>query len=163
LEDERVTIELINDGTHLHPSVLELAFRSAGAERVAFITDAMGATGMGDGRYPLGPMEVEVRDGVARLVEGGSIAGSTLTLDRALRRAVTVDGLPVEHAVQALSANPARLLGVHERVGSLERGKDADLVVLDGDFALAGVMRRGEWVVEPQAGGRAVTGRRNRP
>ena len=93
LEDERVTVELINDGTHLHPAVLELAFRSVGADRVAFITDAMGAAGMGDGTYPLGPMEVRVLDGVARLVEGGSIAGSTLTLDRAYRRAVTVDGL----------------------------------------------------------------------
>ena len=152
LEDERVTVELINDGTHLHPAVLELAFGSAGAGRVAFITDAMGAAGMGDGRYPLGPLEVEVRDGVARLAEGGSIAGSTLTLDEAFRRAVTVDGLPVEDAVRALSANPARLLGVDDRTGSLEVGKYADLVVLDADFGLAGVMRRGEWVVRPAAG-----------
>lgn len=149
LEDERITVELINDGTHLHPAVLELAFGSAGAARVAFITDAMGAAGMGDGVYPLGPMEVEVREGVARLVEGGSIAGSTLTLDVALRRAVTVDGLPVESAVRALSANPARLLGVADRVGSLDVGKDADLVVLDEDFTLTAVMRRGEWVVPP--------------
>lgn len=152
LEDERVTVELINDGTHLHPAVLELAFGSAGAGRVAFITDAMGAAGMGDGRYPLGPLEVEVRDGVARLAEGGSIAGSTLTLDHAFRRAVTVDGLPVEDAVRALSANPARLLGVDDRTGSLEVGKYADLVVLDADFGLAGVMRQGEWVVRPDAG-----------
>lgn len=152
LEDERVTVELINDGTHLHPAVLELAFGSAGAGRVAFITDAMGAAGMGDGRYPLGPLEVEVRDGVARLAEGGSIAGSTLTLDEAFRRAVTVDGLPVEDAVRALSANPARLLGVDDRTGSLEVGKYADLVVLDADFGLAGVMRQGEWVVRPAAG-----------
>jgi N-acetylglucosamine-6-phosphate deacetylase len=149
LEDERVTVELINDGTHLHPAVLELAFGSAGAGRVAFITDAMGAAGMGDGRYPLGPLEVEVRDGVARLVEGGSIAGSTLTLDHAFRRAVTVDGLPVEDVVRALSANPARLLGIDDRTGSLQAGKHADLVVLDAEFHLAGVMRQGEWVVHP--------------
>lgn len=151
LEDERVTVELINDGTHLHPAALRLAFRHAGAGRVAFITDAMDAAGFGDGRYMLGPLEVEVADGVARLVEGGSIAGSTLTLDRALRRAVTVDGLPVEDAVAALSANPARLLGLDDRIGSLEAGKDADLVVLDADFVLRGVMRRGEWVVDPRA------------
>ncbi|MCC5479894.1 N-acetylglucosamine-6-phosphate deacetylase [Streptomyces sp. NPDC059680] len=149
LEDERVTVELINDGTHLHPAALELAFHRAGADRVAFITDAMDAAGIGDGRYMLGPLEVEVSEGVARLVEGGSIAGSTLTLDRAFRRAVTVDRLPVEDAVQALSANPARLLGLSDRVGSLEPGKDADLLVLDGDFGLKGVMRRGEWVVIP--------------
>ncbi|QIJ63364.1 N-acetylglucosamine-6-phosphate deacetylase [Streptomyces sp. JB150] len=152
LEDERVTVELINDGTHLHPAALELAFRHAGPSRVAFITDAMDAAGFGDGRYMLGPLEVEVADGVARLVEGGSIAGSTLTLDRAFKRAVTVDRLPVTDVVAALSANPARLLGMDDRIGSLEPGKDADLVLLDGDFEPVGVMRRGEWVVEPQLG-----------
>jgi len=152
LEDERVTVELIDDGTHLHSSVVQLAFRAAGSGRVALITDAMGAAGMGDGRYPLGSMEVEVSGGVARLVEGGSIAGSTLTLDVAFRRAVTVDGLPVPDAVRALSANPARLLGIDDRTGSLETGKDADLVVLDGEFAVAGVLRRGAWVVHPGAG-----------
>ncbi|MGW2713034.1 N-acetylglucosamine-6-phosphate deacetylase, partial [Streptomyces sp. NPDC001356] len=150
LEDERVTVELINDGVHLHPAALELAFHHAGADRVAFITDAMDAAGTGDGRYMLGPLEVEVSEGVARLVEGGSIAGSTLTLDRAFQRAVTVDKLSVEDAVTALSANPARLLGLSDRVGSLEPGKDADLVLLDADFALKGVMRQGEWVVAPQ-------------
>jgi N-acetylglucosamine-6-phosphate deacetylase len=152
LEDERVTVELINDGTHLHPAALQLAFHHAGADRVAFITDAMDAAGFGDGRYRLGPLEVEVSEGVARLVEGGSIAGSTLTLDRAFQRAVSVDRLPVEDIVAALSANPARLLGLYDTVGSLEPGKDADLVVLDAEFALKGVMRRGEWVVDPQLG-----------
>ncbi len=150
LQDDRVTVELINDGTHLHPAALELAFCHAGADRVAFITDAMDAAGFGDGRYMLGPLEVEVSEGVARLVEGGSIAGSTLTLDRAFKRAVTIDRLPVEDVVRALSANPARLLGMDDRIGSLEPGKDADLVVLDADFDLKGVMRRGEWVVDPQ-------------
>ncbi|MFG2097850.1 N-acetylglucosamine-6-phosphate deacetylase [Streptomyces sp. NPDC048612] len=152
LEDERVTVELIDDGTHLHPAVLQMAVREAGAERVAFITDAMGAAGMSDGRYPLGPMQVEVRDGVARISEGptaGSIAGSTLTLDRAFKRAVTVDGLTVDQAVQALSANPARLLGLAGRTGALQTGKDADLVVLDAAYDVVGVMRRGEWLVRP--------------
>ncbi|MEX2969479.1 N-acetylglucosamine-6-phosphate deacetylase [Streptomyces sp. C184] len=155
LEDERITVELINDGTHLHPSVLQLAVRQAGDGRVAFITDAMGAAGMNDGMYPLGPMQVEVKDGVARISGGptaGSIAGSTLTLDRAFRRAVTVDGLTVDQAVQALSATPARLLGIDDRTGSLSYGKDADLVVLDAAYAVVGVMRRGEWLVHPQKG-----------
>ncbi|MGW7252852.1 N-acetylglucosamine-6-phosphate deacetylase [Streptomyces sp. NPDC054834] len=152
LQDERVTVELINDGTHLHPAALELAFRHAGAARVAFITDAMDAAGVGDGRYMLGPLEVEVREGVARLVEGGSIAGSTLTLDRAFKRAVTIDRLPVQDVVAALSANPARLLGIDDRAGSLEPGRYADLVLLDEEFDLKGVMRRGEWVVDPQLG-----------
>ncbi|OOQ51254.1 N-acetylglucosamine-6-phosphate deacetylase [Streptomyces antibioticus] len=150
LEDERVTVELINDGTHLHPAALELAFRHAGADRVAFITDAMDAAGIGDGRYMLGPLEVEVSEGVARLVEGGSIAGSTLTQDRAFKRAVTVDRLPVEDVVAALSTNPARLLGLSDTIGSLAPGKDADLVLLDENFDLKGVMRKGAWVVDPQ-------------
>ncbi|MFF1376482.1 N-acetylglucosamine-6-phosphate deacetylase [Streptomyces sp. NPDC058308] len=149
LEDERITVELINDGTHLHPASFGLAFHHAGASRVALITDAMDAAGFGDGRYMLGPLEVEVKDSVARLVEGGSIAGSTLTQDRAFKRSVTVDGLSVEDTVRAISVNPARLLGQYDRIGSLEPGKDADLVVLDAAFDLKGVMRKGEWVVEP--------------
>ncbi|MGW0603490.1 N-acetylglucosamine-6-phosphate deacetylase [Streptomyces sp. NPDC002640] len=150
LEDERVTVELIDDGVHLHPGALGLAFRHAGGRRVALITDAMDAAGFGDGRYLLGPLEVDVVDGVARLTEGGSIAGSTLTLDRAFRRAVTEDGLPVEEVVAAISSTPARLLGLDDRIGSLEPGKDADLVVLDAEFALRGVMRKGAWVVDPR-------------
>lgn len=149
LEDERITVELINDGTHLHPAAFELAFHHAGAARTALITDAMDAAGFGDGRYMLGPLEVEVLDSVARLVDGGSIAGSTLTLDRAFKRSVTVDGLPVEDVVRAISANPAKLLGMYDEIGSLEPGKDADLVVLDERFDLAGVMRKGQWVVAP--------------
>ncbi|MFI6940603.1 N-acetylglucosamine-6-phosphate deacetylase [Streptomyces sp. NPDC050418] len=156
LEDERVTVELINDGTHLHPASLEMAFHHAGAARVAFITDAMDAAGFGDGRYMLGPLAVEVKDSVARLVtedgSEGSIAGSTLTLDRAFKRAVTIDRLPIEDVVRAISANPAKLIGAYDEVGSLEPGKWADLVVLDGGYAVVGVMRRGEWVVDPQLG-----------
>ncbi|RKE20616.1 N-acetylglucosamine-6-phosphate deacetylase [Streptomyces sp. TLI_171] len=148
LEDERVTVELVNDGIHLHPSVVELAYGTAGAERVALITDAMGAAGMGDGLYPLGPLQVRVENGVARLVEGGSIAGSTLTLDVAFQRAVTVLGLSLNQAVTSLSTVPARLLGLGDTLGTLEAGKNADLVVLDSDsYQLVAVMRRGEWIV----------------
>ncbi|MFE2110355.1 N-acetylglucosamine-6-phosphate deacetylase [Kitasatospora sp. NPDC059463] len=147
LEDERVTVELINDGVHLHPSVLDLAYGTAGASRVALITDAMGAAGMGDGLYPLGPLQVEVKDGVARLVEGGAIAGSTLTLDVAFKRSVTINGLSLNQAVESLSTVPARLLGLADRIGSLEPGKSADLAVVDSTtYDLVAVMRRGEWI-----------------
>ncbi|MCX4747363.1 N-acetylglucosamine-6-phosphate deacetylase [Kitasatospora sp. NBC_01287] len=147
LEDERVTVELINDGTHLHPSVLDLAYGTAGAARVALITDAMGAAGMGDGLYPLGPLQVQVLDGVARLVEGGSIAGSTLTLDVAFKRSVTVNKLSLAQTVQSISTTPATLLGLGDTLGSLAVGKRADLAILDSSsYDLLGVVRRGEWI-----------------
>ncbi|WP_328806736.1 N-acetylglucosamine-6-phosphate deacetylase [Streptacidiphilus fuscans] len=147
LEDERVTVELIGDGVHLHPSVVDLAFRGAGAERVALVTDAMDAAGFGDGDYMLGPLAVKVREGVARLAEGGSIAGSTLTLDVAFKRAVTINGLPLETVSRMLSLNPARQLGLSDRIGSLEVGKRADLVVLDEQYEVVAVMRDGVWAV----------------
>jgi len=148
LEDERVTVELVNDGVHLHPAVLDLAFGRVGAARVSLITDAMGAAGMGDGLYPLGPLQVRVTDGVARLVEGGSIAGSTLTLDTAFKRTVAVNGRSLEDAVRMLSTTPAALLGRSDEIGSLRAGSYADLVVLDSvSYDLVAVMRRGHWVV----------------
>ncbi|WP_030241727.1 amidohydrolase family protein, partial [Streptomyces sp. NRRL S-350] len=116
--------------------------------RVALITDAMGAAGMGDGLYPLGPLQVDVKDGVAMLPDGSSIAGSTLTLDRVFRRALTLGKLTLHQAVESLSATPARLLGLSDAIGSLETGKLADLVVVDSEtFDLVAVMRRGRWVL----------------
>jgi N-acetylglucosamine-6-phosphate deacetylase len=146
LQDSAVTVELINDGVHLHPGIVGLAFAAAGAERVAFITDAMSAAGMPDGTYPLGPMTARVEGGIARLADGDSIAGSTLTLDRALRSAVLENGLPITDAVRALSSTPARTLGIADRVGTIETGKQADLVVLDADLRVAGVLWGGRWV-----------------
>jgi N-acetylglucosamine-6-phosphate deacetylase len=148
LQDERVTVELINDGVHVHPAMLRLAYEVAGAGRTALITDAMSATGMGDGTYVLGSMDVTVIDGVAR-IEGGSIAGSTLTMDVAFRRAVQEVGLTLPEAVQVASLTPARVLGIDDRVGSIAVGKAADLVVLSDELEVVGVMKRGAWIVEP--------------
>ncbi|SDH88676.1 N-acetylglucosamine-6-phosphate deacetylase [Nonomuraea jiangxiensis] len=150
LEDERVTVELINDGVHVHPAMLRLAYEVAGPGRTALITDAMSATGLGDGDYVLGPMRVRVADGVARLVEGGSIAGSTLTMDVAFRRSVREVGLSMPEAVQVASLTPARVLGLADRIGSIAVGKAADLVVLSDTLEVTGVMKDGGWVTEPR-------------
>lgn len=145
LEDERIAIELINDGVHLHDAITAMALTTAGPGRTALITDAMAAAGMPDGDYTLGHLEVRVSDGIARLAGEGAIAGSTLTMDTALRRAVRDLRVPIVEAVHAASTTPARLLGLGDRLGSLEPGRRADLVVLDDDLAVTAVMVRGAW------------------
>lgn len=139
--DERVTVELILDGEHVHPDVAKLVFEQAPG-RVALITDAMAAAGSADGRYLLGSLEVEVTDGLARLVEGDSIAGSTLTLDRALRLAIE-SGIPAASAVAAMTSTPARVLGLGHRFGRLAAGHAADAVLLDHDWNVQAVWADG--------------------
>lgn len=145
LEDERVVVELVADGTHLHPLTLAHAARSAGPARTALVTDAMAATGMADGPYVLGDLVVDVVGGVARLRDGGAIAGSTLTLDAALRHATLVAGVPFEDALAAVTSVPARVLGRTD-VGHLEVGARGDVVVLDDDLTVGCVYRGGELV-----------------
>lgn len=145
LEDRRVTVELICDGVHLHPAVVRTAVVAAGPDRVTLVTDAMDAAGTGDGDYLLGGLAVRVDGGVARLVDGGAIAGSTLTMDRAFRFVVEA-GIAIPDAVRMASTTPARLLGLAGRVGELRAGLDADLVVLNGEFGLVDVMAKGSWL-----------------
>ncbi|MEV8212642.1 N-acetylglucosamine-6-phosphate deacetylase [Leifsonia sp. NPDC077715] len=137
-----VTLEIVNDGVHVHPEVVRMAFASAPG-RLALVTDAMAAAGSADGDYLLGSLEVEVRDGVARLAGGGSIAGSTLTLDDALRRAVKEVGLPVTDAVRAVTETPAAAIGRGGDLGRLQPGYRADAVLLDDRFAVQRVFRDG--------------------
>ena len=146
LDDERVTVELICDFVHVHPTMLRLAATYAGRDRTVLITDAMSATDAVDGRYHLGRLEVDVRDGVATVAETGALAGSTLTMDAAFRNLVRGAGLGVLDAVRATSGRPAEVLGVAERTGSLRTGLAADLVVLDEQLRPARVLRNGEWV-----------------
>ena len=148
LDDERITIELICDLVHLHPTVVRLAARHAGRDRTVLITDAMSATDAADGRYTLGRLEVDVHGGVATLADNGSLAGSTLTMDNAFRNLVRGAKLGILDAVHATSRKPAELLGIADRTGCLRPGLDADIVVLDGDLRPLKVSRRGEWVAE---------------
>jgi N-acetylglucosamine-6-phosphate deacetylase len=148
LEDPRVTVEVITDGVHVDPALYRLVCRSAGGDRVSLVTDSMAAAGMSDGRYRLGPLAVDVVGGVARVADTQTIAGSTATMDHQFRFAVHNGGLPRDEAVMAAvrqsSINPARALGFPP--AELRSGASADLVVLDAELAVVGVMRRGSWV-----------------
>jgi N-acetylglucosamine-6-phosphate deacetylase len=135
---DHVTLEIINDGVHVHPDVVRLAFAGAHG-RVALVTDAMAAAGAADGAYRLGALEVVVEGGVARLLEGGSIAGSTLTQDIALRRAVVDSGIPLDEAIGALTVAPAAAIGRAHDLGRLDPGYAADAVLLTPDLAVEAV------------------------
>ncbi|MGC5660029.1 N-acetylglucosamine-6-phosphate deacetylase [Micromonospora sp. WMMD723] len=145
LEAPNVVCELVADGVHLHDGMLTFAATVAGPERIALVTDAMAAAGMPDGEYELGGQPVTVADGVARLARDGAIAGSTLTMDAALRHAVTA-GIPITDAVRMVATTPARAIGLGDRVGALQTGRRADLVVLDDELTVVRVMRAGTWL-----------------
>ncbi|MCC6270683.1 MAG: N-acetylglucosamine-6-phosphate deacetylase [Microbacteriaceae bacterium] len=140
--DDRVTIELILDGHHVHPDVARMVFRSA-SDRVALITDAMAAAGAADGEYHLGSLDVTVHEGLAVLSGTDSIAGSTLTQDAALRLAVTQAGIPPLDAIAALTSTPSRALGLEHRFGYLTVGFAADAVILNQGFSVEGVWADG--------------------
>ncbi|RZU71975.1 N-acetylglucosamine 6-phosphate deacetylase [Micromonospora kangleipakensis] len=145
LDAPNVVCELVADGVHLHDGMLGFATSVAGPERAALITDAMAAAGMPDGEYELGGQQVTVADGVARLARGGAIAGSTLTMDAALRHAVAA-GVALPDACRMVATTPARAIGLGDRVGALQPGLRADLVLLDDDLNVVRVMRAGSWV-----------------
>lgn len=140
-----VVCELIADGVHLHDGTLAFAATVTGADRAALITDAISAAGMPDGRYELGGQHIVVADRVVRLAADGSLAGSTLTMDAALRRAVRA-GVPLVDAVRMAATTPARAIGLGDRVGALTPGLRADLVMLDPNLHVQRVMRAGTWL-----------------
>lgn len=142
-EDDRVVIEVILDGLHVHPDVVRLAFTSAPG-RVALVTDAMAAAGSTDGDYQLGSLAVTVADGRAVLRGTDTIAGSTLTLDRALRLAMDAVGLSPREAVEAVTLTPAKALGLEKRHGLLAIGFAADAVLLDHEWGVTEVWAAGE-------------------
>jgi N-acetylglucosamine-6-phosphate deacetylase len=146
LDDERVSVELICDLVHVHPSVIRMAARHAGLERTVLVTDAIAAAGVGDGIYDVGGLAVTVKDGVPTLAGGASLAGSTLTMDAAFRNLVRGCGLSILEAVTATSTQPAELLGLAKSTGRLATGLAADLVIMDESLRPTAVMRQGEWV-----------------
>ncbi|MBF4615644.1 N-acetylglucosamine-6-phosphate deacetylase [Curtobacterium sp. VKM Ac-1376] len=143
--DDRVTLELILDGVHVHPVVADTLFRAAPG-RVALITDAMGAAGAADGSYRLGSLDVTVTDGVAHVAGTDTIAGSTLTQDVALRNAASLAGRTLPEAVAALTSVPAAALGLGDRLGRLAPGFTADLVALSPSLEVRRVWGAGREV-----------------
>ncbi|HEY9303519.1 MAG TPA: amidohydrolase family protein, partial [Mycobacterium sp.] len=150
LEDARVTVELIADGVHVHPAMQRAVMETAGADRVALVTDATAAAGLGNGEFQLGTVQIEVVGQVARVRGTSTIAGSTATMDQLFRAAADLGpdrDAALVAAVQMTSTTPARALGLGD-VGNLRPGSDANLVVLDGDLHVARVMVDGDWLVD---------------
>lgn len=160
LEDPRVTVEIIADGVHIDPALYRHVCRSAGPDRVDLVTDAMAAAGVTDGPYRIGPLAVQVTDGVAHLAGTDTIAGSTATMDRLFRFAVQHCGLARDDALRAAvlqsSINPARALGLPDPM--LAPGNRADLVILDEALTVTAVIHRGEPVPGISVSGISVSG-----
>jgi N-acetylglucosamine-6-phosphate deacetylase len=146
----KLVVEVIGDGVHLADETVAMLFDLVGPGQIALVTDAMAAAGMPDGRYPLGPMTVDVADGVARLASEpgttGAIAGGTARLLDVVRRAVNQAGVCLVDAVTAATATPARLLGLDGDVGDAAPGLRADLLITDADLLPRAVLRAGRWV-----------------
>lgn len=140
---DQLSAELIADGVHAHPAAVKLLYRAKGPDRFVLVTDASPAAGLAEGECTLGGQKVQLLAGIPRL-DDGTLAGSTLTMNRALAGAVEMAGMPIEEAVAAATVNPARVLGLEARKGSLGLGKDADVVVLNRSFEVLLTVSRGE-------------------
>ena len=138
MDDPECMVELICDGYHIHPSAIRAAFRMFGPERVILISDSMRATGMENGTYELGGQEVTVKDRKA-VLKDGTLAGSATNLYGCMCKAVEF-GIPLEQAIMAVTANPARSIGIFDRVGSIRIGKQADLLLVSENLELKRVI-----------------------
>lgn len=137
---DQLTVEIIADGVHLPPSLLQLIYKQKGPSRIALITDSMRAAGMGPGESILGGlkngMKIIVEDGVAKLPDRMAFAGSVATADLLVRNMVKLVGLPLLHAVQMITTTPAEICRIAAKKGSLTVGKDADIVLFDDDIQI---------------------------
>lgn len=143
-DSKHVMAEIICDNVHIHPAVVRATFAMMGADRMILISDSMRATGMPDGTYTLGGLDVNVNGNRATLVDGGALAGSVTNLMDCMRTVVKVMDIPLETAVACATANPAKSLGVYDTYGSISAGKKADIVLLDEELALKMVIKDGQ-------------------
>ena len=147
LLDDRVTVSVIADGIHTHPASLQLALRCKGPDRVALVTDAIAGAGMESGVYELQGRPIHVAGGTSRLADG-TLAGSSLTLDQAVRNIVQLAGASVPDALRMATAVPARVLGLHERKGRLQVGCDADIALFDAQMRVQMTFVEGQLVYQ---------------
>lgn len=152
LSCDAIYAQVIVDFVHIHPAVVKVLVRAKGLDRAVLITDAMRATGMPDGVYDLGGQNVTVVDGAARLASG-SLAGSTLTLDRAVRNVMQAAGLSLDEALRMATLTAAQSIGVADHKGSLEPGKDADVVLLDAEHRVVMTIVGGQVVYRANGAG----------
>jgi N-acetylglucosamine-6-phosphate deacetylase len=147
LADGRIYAQIIADGIHLHPAIVKLIVRAKGVQRSILITDSIRATGLEDGEYDLGGQTVRVREGVAR-VASGSLAGSTLTMEAAIRNTMAFTGASIQEAVAMATRVPAEALGISNRKGCLRPGMDADISIFDEEMNVRLTMVLGQPVYE---------------
>jgi N-acetylglucosamine-6-phosphate deacetylase len=153
LVDDRLTGEIIADGKHLPPTLMKLAYKCLSADRLCVISDATSGAGLAEGsRFRMGGMEYEVCDGVGMLFDRTAFAGSTTLLNQMIPILVEQMGVPLVEAIRMASLTPARVIGVADRKGSLEAGKDADIAIFNDDFTAWRVIIGGRWVEQGLAG-----------
>jgi N-acetylglucosamine-6-phosphate deacetylase len=148
LDDSRIFCEAIADGVHVHPAVLRLLVRAKGVERTVLVTDSIRAAGLPDGEYDLHGQKIIIRDGVSRTVTGG-LAGSTLTMNRAVINMVRFCELSLNQAVAMATASPAAALGLTGKKGVIQPGADADIILVDDGLNVKAAMVGGELVYQP--------------
>ncbi|WP_353095328.1 N-acetylglucosamine-6-phosphate deacetylase [Tissierella praeacuta] len=144
LLDERVYCEIIYDRIHLHDGAVKIALKMKGTDKIVLISDAMMAAGLSDGDYDLGGQKVIVKDSIARL-ETGNLAGSTLNLRDAVYNIIHYLDVPMKDAIKMASLSPAKAIGIHKYKGSIEIGKDADMLLIDKNINILGTMVMGKW------------------
>jgi N-acetylglucosamine-6-phosphate deacetylase len=146
LDSHKVTAELIADGVHVHPAALRLAVARKGAESICLVTDSIAVAGKGDGVYSWGKKEIELKGSSVTIKGTDILAGSVLTLNRAIKNMIEWTGVTISQAVNMASLNPARVLGLGGRIGSVEIGKDANLVLFDQDFNVLDTVFKGKFI-----------------
>ncbi|MFN2140184.1 MAG: amidohydrolase family protein, partial [Candidatus Promineifilaceae bacterium] len=146
-----LTVEMICDNKHLPPTLMKLAYKCIGPDRLCVISDATSGAGLPEGTiFRMGEMEYEVHDGVGMVFDHSCFAGSTTLINDMIPILVEHVGVPLAQAVRMASLTPARVIGVSDRKGSLEAGKDADIALFNEDFSTAGVLINGRWAVGPE-------------